>query len=85
MLDEHVTAYKRDPSRFREENPGVYLLHAKKLKMALVPAMRPDVNVVWVYGPTGVGKSRLAHTAAPKAYSKMSMSTLWNRCDQHRS
>lgn len=41
--------------------------------------------ISWLYGPTGTGKSRLAHSIAPEAYTKSDSSKWWNGYDRHES
>lgn len=42
------------------------------------PQQRPDINVIWIYGEPGVGKSREAHGKMPEAYIKEPRTKWWN-------
>jgi len=42
------------------------------------PIERPDIHVLWIYGPPGVGKSREAHSTLPSAYIKEPRTKWWN-------
>lgn len=52
----------------------------KRLKLAARPTNKPNVVVIW--GPTGVGKSRYCHTTYPNAYWKMP-NKWWDGYDGH--
>lgn len=39
---------------------------------------RPDIHVEWIYGDTGTGKSKYAHSKYPEAYVKDSKTKWWN-------
>lgn len=41
--------------------------------------------VTWLWGETGVGKSRMAHDIFPDAYTKADGSKWWNGYDRHES
>lgn len=42
------------------------------------PENRPNIQVKWIYGPPGVGKSRRAHEEMPEAYIKEPRTKWWN-------
>lgn len=44
----------------------------------LKPHHRPDVEAYWFVGPTGTGKSRLAHQLLPHAYIKDARTKWWH-------
>lgn len=41
-------------------------------------------TVIWLYGETGTGKSRMAHQMYPEAYTKSDSSKWWEGYDGHR-
>lgn len=51
----------------------------KELDVTNLPAMKG----IWIYGPTGVGKSVRAHTTYPGAYPKNSKNIWWDGYQGH--
>jgi len=69
-------------AEFAEEFPGTYMFSGFNLlrnALSLKPPIdRPSINVRWIHGLPGVGKSRLAHSTLPRAYIKEPRTKWWN-------
>jgi len=69
-------------SEFADENPGVYYFSGHNLRRNFLekhpPINRPAIEVKWVWGKPGVGKSRMAHELYPDAYIKEPKTKWWN-------
>lgn len=67
---------------FADANPGVWYFSGHNLLrnyLRIVPACaRPDIRVVWLWGPPGVGKSRRAHEELSGGYIKDPRTKWWN-------
>jgi len=65
-----------------QEFPGdmLYCGHniVKNYLMSVEPIIRPGIKVLWLYGPPGVGKSRMAHDVFPEAFIKEPRTKWWN-------
>ncbi len=69
-------------SEFADTNPGCYSfsrhIMLRNSLAASMPRERPGVRVEWLYGPPGVGKSRMAHERMPNAFIKDPMTKWWS-------
>jgi len=86
--DELAVSYKLAVSAGRDaldawedDNPGVnyfsgHTLIRNHLRSAQ-PVERPDIAVEWIWGPPGVGKSRLAHERFPRGFVKEPRTKWW--------
>lgn len=68
--------------QFMELESGAFMFHGHTLLRNYFsitkPIERHGIRVQWLYGVTGVGKSRRAHSEHPDAYVKESRSKWWN-------
>lgn len=57
-----------------EDMPDYVLFHGSTMLnnyyMTFPAISRPNIKVFWLYGPTGIGKSTIAHELMPNAYIK---------------
>lgn len=68
--------------QFSESNPGSWYFSGHNLlrnSLSIAqPIIRPDINVEWVFGEPGVGKSRYAHDKLPEAFIKDPRTKWWS-------
>jgi len=69
-------------SEFALSEPGAWIYNGSNmLRNALslrTPVDRPSINVKWIFGEPGSGKSRMAHELLPEAYVKEPRTKWWN-------
>lgn len=68
-------AEDHNPKGIREENPGIYFRHYHTIKRIMQDNPPPiedrqELDNEWIWGPTGVGKSRTARLENPGFYLK---------------
>lgn len=67
---------------FALANPGVWAWDGGRLMrnycFGVKPVERPGISVKWIWGPPGVGKSRMAHETLKDAYIKDPRTKWWN-------
>lgn len=60
----------RSLPRFKEDNPHLYVKYARGFSTLLEPKPRdlddPPPNIIWLYGPTGTGKTRYVYAQQPR-------------------
>lgn len=68
---------------FMHSHPTQWLLHGRvfinNYYLSAEEIERPSVYAVWIYGPTGIGKSHFANEQFPDAYRKCPTIKWWNR------
>nr|UBJ26259.1 replication-associated protein [Giant panda feces-associated circular DNA virus] len=81
-FSEKVSGGREALAEFAAEHPGVWYYSGTSLLRNWLflqeAVVREGIVCEWVYGPPGVGKSRYAHDALPRAYVKEPRTKWWN-------